>query len=192
MEQLEWNSFSGPESGPESNNFSGPESGTRKEQLFGSGPNRTTFRGPGLLAVDVSGGSLEATVLRICVHKPSFRSLPHLLSFPLTVHFMGAACNLFRFPFLSTAHVHCRSPRLWLCPRFRPQSVQLHVLYFPRSQPGSLDRIPLAQVERPPWFLSATFSTPNGCRFRINLCSCSPSILVHCSCGLHLFHPQSV
>ena len=37
------------------------ESGTRMEQLFGGpnrGPNRTTFRGPGLLAVDVSPGTL--------------------------------------------------------------------------------------------------------------------------------------
>ena len=40
--------------------FSGPESGTRMEQLFGAriGPNRTTFRGPGLLAVDVPPGAL--------------------------------------------------------------------------------------------------------------------------------------
>ena len=66
----------------------GARIGARIKQLFGArirdpkgtafrgpnrGPNRTTFRGPGLLAVDVFGGSLEATVLHICVHQPSFR-----------------------------------------------------------------------------------------------------------------------
>ena len=55
--------FRGPNPGPERNSFSGPE----------SGPESNNFSWPGLLAVDVSGGSLEATVLHICVHQPSFR-----------------------------------------------------------------------------------------------------------------------
>ena len=63
----EWyTTFRGPNPGPEWNSVSGPESGPY---------NRTTFRGPGLLAARVSLGLFggHRFNLHICVHQPSFR-----------------------------------------------------------------------------------------------------------------------
>ena len=66
--------FGGPNPGPERNSFSGPE----------SGPESNNFSWPGLLAVDVSGGSLEATV-SIC----TFVSTSHLFGARMVYDFSG-------------------------------------------------------------------------------------------------------